>query len=147
MSGQGDIWKIEILMTAKDVQTITEIETEAETIVAVVVSEIEIAEVVADSVETETVVAVVDSVAVETVADSAEETVVDSVAETVGGFGGGNRGGFGGGNRGQHRDGPSLGARVEILEKEIVNLKAIITKLTGEPIETQTLDKPKEDAE
>jgi hypothetical protein len=64
-----------------------------------------------------------------------------------GGFGGGNRGGFGGGNRGQHRDGPSLGARVEILEKEIVNLKAIITKLTGEPIETQTLDKPKEDAE
>jgi hypothetical protein len=81
MSGQGDIWKIEILMTAKDVQTITEIETEAETIVAVVVSEIEIAEVVADSVETETV-AVVDSVAV-AVADSAEETVADSAVEIV----------------------------------------------------------------
>jgi hypothetical protein len=81
MSGQGDIWKIEILMTAKDVQTITEIETEAETIVAVVVSEIEIAEVVADSVETETVVAVVDSVAVETVADSAEETVDNTVMD------------------------------------------------------------------
>jgi hypothetical protein len=39
MSGQGDIWKIEILMTAKDVQTIAEVETEAETIVAVAVSE------------------------------------------------------------------------------------------------------------